>query len=231
MAKSLLTLNAGSSSLKFSVFEFAGEEPSEVCRGQVEGLGTAASFSAKSALPDGITTIPPRRSEADGHLAALQEILRYVEDAGGRAIGAVGHRVVHGGPTFAGPVRIDDTVLATLRELIPLAPLHQPHNLACIDASRDVFPDAVHVACFDTAFHRTQSWLNDTFGLPPDFYDQGVRRYGFHGLSYEHLARELTRIAPDVAEGRVILAHLGNGASMCALRGGRSVCSTMSFTH
>ncbi|MDM7255946.1 MAG: acetate/propionate family kinase, partial [Paracoccus sp. (in: a-proteobacteria)] len=143
---------------------------------------------------------------------------------------AIGHRVVHGGPEFAQPVLIDAGVIARLEALSPFAPLHQPHNIAGIRAAIAAFPDAPQIACFDTAFHRTHPWVNDTFALPRRYYERGVRRYGFHGLSYEFIASELERIAPSVAAGRVVVAHLGNGASMCAVQNGRSVASTMGFS-
>jgi acetate kinase len=157
-------------------------------------------------------------------LAALQAAL------GPLAPLAVGHRVVHGGVDFTGPVLIDDDTLVALRRLVPLAPLHQPHNIAGIVAARTAFPSALQVACFDTAFHRSQPFVNDTFALPRELYREGVRRYGFHGLSYEHVMRALERLAPHHAHGRLVVAHLGNGASMCAVSGGRSVASTMGFT-
>ena len=148
----------------------------------------------------------------------------------GRKVGAVGHRVVHGGTEYAAPVRITPAVMATLAKLIPLAPLHQPHNLAPIQAIADAVPDLPQVACFDTAFHRGQSHVAQSFALPKRFADEGVRRYGFHGLSYEFVASRMREVAPDLAGGRLIIAHLGNGASLCAVRDGRSVASTMGFT-
>ena len=143
---------------------------------------------------------------------------------------AVGHRVVHGGPNYAEPLVLRPDIIAELEEFIPLAPLHQPHNLSGIAAAHSAFPDAMQVACFDTAFHRSHSWVNDTFALPRALYEKGVRRYGFHGLSYEYVSARLGEIAPEVAQGRVVIAHLGAGASMCAVKGGRSVASTMSFS-
>jgi acetate kinase len=157
-------------------------------------------------------------------LAALARLFPGVE------IGAVGHRVVHGGPDLDRPVVLDDAVLRRLDALSPFAPLHQPHNLAGIRAAMAAFPGAVQVACFDTAFHRGHPFVHDTFALPRELYHRGVRRYGFHGLSYDHVAGALAEVAPGLAAGRVIVAHLGNGASMCALKGGRSVASTMGFS-
>ena len=152
------------------------------------------------------------------------------ERFGGRGIAVVGHRVVHGGTEHAAPVLVDDRVMAALRKLVPLAPLHQPHNLGAIDAVTAAYPGVPQVACFDTAFHRGHPWVADTFALPRHFYDEGVRRYGFHGLSYEYIARELARSAPALAAGRVVVAHLGNGASCCAMLAGRSIDSSMGFT-
>jgi acetate kinase len=143
---------------------------------------------------------------------------------------AIGHRVVHGGAHHAKPAIVDEHLLAELERLTPFAPLHQPHNLAGIRAAMAAFPGVPQVACFDTAFHRTNPWVSDSFALPRALYDEGVRRYGFHGLSYDYIAGELARRAPHLAEGRVIVAHLGNGASMCALQNGRSMASTMGFT-
>ena len=137
---------------------------------------------------------------------------------------------MHGGPNYGAPALVDDTVLAALAALEPWAPLHQPHNVAGIRAARAAFPGATQVACFDTAFHRGHAFECDAYGLPRSFYDEGVRRYGFHGISYDYVSRRLAQIAPEAAAGRVIAAHLGNGASICAMRGGKSVASTMGFS-
>jgi acetate kinase len=167
----------------------------------------------------------------DGHERALAAALdRCRADLAGNRVVAVGHRVVHGGVEFAAPVRIDDTVLAKLESLVPLAPLHQPHNLAAVRAVLRLAPQLPQVACFDTAFHRTQPEVAQRFGLPRRFTDEGVRRYGFHGLSYEYVASVLPRHDGRAAAGRTVVAHLGNGASLCALLGGKSVATTMSFT-
>ena len=158
-------------------------------------------------------------------------ILDWLKRAGpDHSVAAVGHRVVHGGLNFVEPVLIDETTLAGLRALIPLAPLHQPHNIAGIEAAMKAFPSAPQVACFDTAFHRSHPFVNDTFALPRSYYDGGVRRYGFHGLSYEYITQKLKSSAPRIASGDVIVAHLGNGASMCAIQNGSSIASTMGFT-
>ena len=229
----ILTLNAGSSSLKVSLWHLCdGSDLEEVTHGQVETLGGDAHFVLKR--PDGTALAEERWEKGAGprdHKAALDLILRWKEEhLGALAIAAIGHRVVHGGPDLNRPVVLDDAILTALRGLSSLAPLHQPHNLAGVDAARAAFPEACQVACFDTAFHRGHPWVNDTYALPRAFYDEGVRRYGFHGLSYEYVAAALGRIAPDHLAGRVIVAHLGNGASLCAMRGGQSQDCTLGFT-
>ena len=163
--------------------------------------------------------------------SALQHILDTLKTHfPAMSVEAVGHRVVHGGPRYAEPLRITREVIAELKEFIPLAPLHQPHNLSGIEAAQRSFPDAMQIACFDTAFHRAHPWVNDTFALPRVYYEKGVRRYGFHGLSYEYVAGKLKEAAPDAAAGRAVIAHLGAGASMCGIKNGRSVASTMGFS-
>jgi len=157
----------------------------------------------------------------------LDALAPYLE---GLTIAGIGHRVVHGGPDFSDPVRVTPEIEAALTDLVPLAPLHQPHNLAGIAAARDLFPDAVQVACFDTAFHRGHPWVNDTFALPRRFYEDGIRRYGFHGLSYDYITGVIARDEPELHAGRIIIAHLGNGASMCAVQRGQSIGSTMGFS-
>jgi acetate kinase len=226
----LLTLNAGSSSLKFAVFAAAPELPLRAS-GQIQGLGARGSFSAKA--PDVGQGFEDFQVDLGpvGHAQAVHAILRWLAQTGAHTqVVAVSHRVVHGGADHAQPARADDALLVDLERLVPLAPLHQPHNLAGIRAARSAFPGAQQIACFDTAFHRTHPFVADTFALPRSFYDEGVRRYGFHGLSYEFIARRLRSHDPVLARGRVIVAHLGNGASMCAMRDGRSVASTMGFT-
>jgi acetate kinase len=224
----ILTLNAGSSSLKIGLFSGALEV---LATGLVDRIGGEGTLRLRA--PDGADlTLPGDLTARFGdHGQALHSVLAAL--AGlfpGVEIGAVGHRVVHGGPDHDRPVRLDDAVLAGLERLSPFAPLHQPHNLSGIRAAMAAFPAAVQVACFDTAFHRGHPFVNDTFALPRALYDKGVRRYGFHGLSYDYIAGALANTAPDLAAGRVIVAHLGNGASMCALAGGRSVASTMGFS-
>ncbi len=220
----ILTLNAGSSSLKFAVYE-AADEPVLRMTGQVENLGPAARMVLK--LPEQ----NERELGAADHAVALRAILAAAEPVlGGHLVRGVGHRIVHGGTAFAEPIVLNDDALAQLNALVPLAPLHQPHNLAAVAAAGDAFPDAVQVGCFDTAFHHGHPFVNDTFAIPRRFYQEGVRRYGFHGLSYDYLTGRLRADWPHLAAGRVVIAHLGNGASMCAIRNGRSVASTMGFT-
>lgn len=223
----ILVLNAGSSSIKFDLFSGS----TDLMRGQIEGLGASPRLKAKR-LEDGLDLSRPLSDdEGRDHQAALGVLLALINDAApGLAVNAVGHRVVHGGITHEVPVIVTDEVMTALERLVPLAPLHQPHNLAGIRAAAAAFPQAVQVACFDTAFHRAHPWVNDTFALPRDLYDEGVRRYGFHGLSYEYITEHLRSVMPAAATGRLVVAHLGNGASMCAINGGRSIGSTMGFT-
>jgi len=223
-----LTLNAGSSSLKFALFPEAGE--TAMATGMADRIGGAdATLMLKNA--EGKDLDAARGSGLADHAQALDGVLAALrENYPGLAIAAVGHRVVHGGPDFATPVVIDDAIVARLGALSPFAPLHQPHNLAGIRAAAAAFPEAVQVACFDTAFHRSHPFVNDTFALPRAYFDKGVRRYGFHGLSYEYIAAALAEKAPLLASGRVVVAHLGNGASMCAIHDGRSIASTMGFS-
>jgi len=231
MVEAIAVLNAGSSSVKFSVFAVDGAQMPLRARGQVEGLFTSPTFVARAA--DGTVIGEQRWPEgtALGHGGALDHLIGFLGDKGdGLRLVGVGHRVVHGGLEYAAPVRVDATVLAALEQYVPLAPLHQPHNLAPIRLLLERAPDLPQVACFDTAFHRTNPDLAQMFGLPYAMFEQGVRRYGFHGLSYEYIAAVLPRVWPRAAQGRTIVLHLGNGASMCALAGGRSVASTMGFT-
>ncbi len=224
----ILTLNAGSSSIKVGLFTSGLEVIATGLADRIGGEGTLGlhdGAGVEIGLPDDLPQEFGDHAQALGTvLAALRRLMP------GLVVAAVGHRVVHGGPDFARPMAIDDAVMARLEAFVPFAPLHQPHNLAGIRAARAAFPEALQVACFDTAFHRNHPFVNDTFALPRAFYEKGVRRYGFHGLSYELIASALRAHDPELAAGRVIVAHLGNGASMCALRGGRSVASTMGFT-
>ncbi|MDF1715923.1 MAG: acetate/propionate family kinase [Antarcticimicrobium sp.] len=218
----ILTLNAGSSSIKFGVHE-TGDEPPLLASGQVENLGPLARLTVKGE--------PAREIGPADHAVALRAILQALAPVlEGREVRGVGHRIVHGGKSFGDPVRLTAEVIDQLRTLEPLAPLHQPHNLAAVDAAQVAFPEALQLGCFDTAFHRGHPFVNDAFALPRRFYEQGVRRYGFHGLSYDYITSCLRKDWPDLAKGRVVVAHLGNGASMCAIRDGHSVGSTMGFS-
>lgn len=229
MADHVLALNAGSSSLKFALYELVEDNrPSMRWRGQIERLGDAPRLLAQSA---GGRSINEPLTDTKTHDEAIRAFLNMArENLPDIHIRAIGHRVVHGGAVFSEPVRIDDSVLDTLAGFIPFAPLHQPYSLAGIRAASAAFPGTTQVACFDTAFHRTHPWVNDTFALPQSYYEKGVRRYGFHGLSYDYISEKLKDIAPSLYEGRVVIAHLGNGASMCAVSGGRAVASTMGFS-
>jgi acetate kinase len=231
MTDAILTLNAGSSSIKFAAYSVEAAALTSIATGLIEGFGGQARFKARTASGEATDFALQGRGGPVGHEAALRAAVDWLEkeEADCRIV-AVGHRIVHGGPDFAEPIRIDAALLETLRRFIPLAPLHQPHNLEGVEAAMQEFPHAVQVACFDTAFHRAHPFVADTFALPQRFYQQGVRRYGFHGLSYEFVSRRLRVVAPHVANGRVVIAHLGNGASACGLRRGRSVASTMGFT-
>jgi acetate kinase len=229
MTSHILTLNAGSSSIKFALFERDGALK-EAIRGQVEGIGASPRLDT---VAPGEKPVGRALSETDVHdhdsaLGAVLDSLRSSISA--MAIEAVGHRIVHGGIELTAPVVLDAGNLAYLATLNPLAPLHQPHNLSGVRAAQRAFPDAVQVGCFDTSFHRAHPWVNDVYALPRQLYDDGIRRYGFHGLSYEYVTGRLAEIAPLYAAGRVVVAHLGNGASMCAIRDGQSVGSTMGFT-
>jgi acetate kinase len=228
----ILTLNAGSSSLKFAAFRLAGEgKPDLLASGQIEGIGASAKGAVKTASGETAELGFDGSLASVDHTAAMGAILDWLKKGGyDSSVAAVGHRIVHGGPSYAEPVLIDDATLSKLRALIPLAPLHQPHNVAGVEAAMKAFPSTPQVACFDTAFHRTHPFIDDTYALPRSYYDEGVRRYGFHGLSYEFITRKLRTIAPQIALEDVIIAHLGNGASICAVHDGRAVASTMGFT-
>lgn len=222
----ILTLNAGSSSLKFALYHARTE--ALLARGQVDRIGPAATLTMKDAEGAALPVASGPLCDHDDAVARVLDSLRGTfPDAGAIAIG---HRIVHGGVFHDRPVMLDAAMLAELRALSPFAPLHQPHNLDGVRAAMQAYPGVPQIACFDTAFHRNQPFVNDTFALPRRFYDRGVRRYGFHGLSYEYVSGELARIAPTLAAGRVVIAHLGNGASMCAVQHGRSVASTMGFS-
>ena len=207
MQNHLLTLNAGSSSIKFALFALAGDLATPVFSDQIAGLGTV-----------------------DAALTHSQAMKQVLERVSGYAVVAVGHRIVHGGTTFSDSVLIDNDVLRAISQLQPLAPLHQRHNLAGVHSARGGFPGTPQVACFDTAFHRTQPEVNRHFALPQALHESGIQRYGFHGLSYESIRAQLMATDARAAQGRIVIAHLGNGASMCAMQEGKSVATTMSFS-
>jgi acetate kinase len=229
--KTILVVNAGSSSLKFQVFAL-GTAPDLKClvKGQMDGIGARPRLRAQAADKKPLIDRTYGQNEIPDLPATIRVAGAWLREAQRFDLVAVGHRVVHGGPDYDRPVLMDEKVLAHLERYVSLAPLHQPNNLAPIRELRAFRPDLPQVACFDTAFHRTHSIVADHFAIPERFYAEGVRRYGFHGLSYEYVAERLRQVAPDIANGRVIVAHLGSGASMCALAGGRSVESTMGFT-
>ena len=227
----ILVVNAGSSSVKFQIFSVEGEgKLRRLIKGQMDGIGSRPRLRASGADSDPLADraypievvpdVPAAMAIAGGW---LRDELRITPMA-------VGHRVVHGGPDYDRPVLIDHGVVARLERFVALAPLHQPHNLAPIRSLLANFPTLPQVACFDTAFHRTHDAVADYYAIPYQLHAEGVRRYGFHGLSYEYVAKTLPQAAPTIAKGRVIVAHLGSGASMCALKGGRSIESTMGFT-
>ncbi len=230
MQNAILVINAGSSSIKFAGYaESATGEPDLLGKGQIEGIGTAPYFSVKD---DTGALIGEHRWPAGahvGHAESLHYLIQWIEEnATDVRVAAAGHRVVHGGLRFSKATLIDDTVMADLEALVALAPLHQPNNLAAIRALGDAHPELPQVAYFDTAFHRTQPRVAQMFALPRSMWDNGVRRYGFHGLSYEYIARKLPEHAPEAT--RAVVAHLGSGASMCAIKNGKSIESTMGFT-
>ena len=233
MRDAIVVTNAGSSSLKFSAYEVAGQALNLVARGQIEGLGTSPVFKAKDGQGQALAEARLERGVGGfGHTEAFAYVAQWLRSHYQDQLTpvAVGHRVVHGGLDFAEPTLINAQVMATLEKLIPLVPLHQPHNLAGIKAVARLLPDLPQVACFDTAYHRNRPIVTERFGLPEEMFRQGLRRWGFHGLSYEFIARQFKRLAPQVASGRVIAAHLGSGASLCAMKDGRSFDTTMSFS-
>ncbi|WP_346656034.1 acetate/propionate family kinase [Bradyrhizobium sp. dw_78] len=231
MTQAILTLNAGSSSIKFSLFEIgAGDTMTLVSKGEVESIGSAPHFIARDM--QGKILAERRWAKADEDFGPLlEEMIAWIEkDLGGDTLMAVGHRIVHGGPDHDRPERVTPDLLKLLERLTPLAPLHEPHSLAPIYAIGKIRPQLPQVACYDTAFHHALPKVATRFALPREFEAEGVRRYGFHGLSYEYISRQLRKLAPDLANGKVIAAHLGNGASLCAMQGGRSIDTTMGFT-
>ncbi|OGR16711.1 MAG: acetate kinase [Desulfobacterales bacterium GWB2_56_26] len=231
MQNAIVVLNAGSSSIKFSLFVERGDSLEPNVRGLFEGIGTAARFVMKA--PDG--SVKAEKSWPEENKLSHEEAFDFIvghlrsELADNRLIG-IGHRVVHGGSVYTRPIRVDQESLKVLDTFSPLAPLHQPHNLLPIRRAMERMPDLPQVACFDTSFHRTQPEVAQMYGLPADLREAGIMRYGFHGLSYEYIASMLPEIDPKAAQGRTIVLHLGNGASMCALLGGQSLAATMGFT-
>jgi len=231
MADLILVLNAGSSSLKYCAYDTNGDALDLLLRGSIEGLYTEPAFHAID--PTGTEVAAKQWDDGTelGHSGAVDFLADFLRSHGdGHRLVAVGHRVVHGGMRFAAPVAVNDSVLTELEALCPLAPLHQPHNLKPIRILAERRPELPQVACFDTAFHRVQPEAAQAFALPASVTGRGVRRYGFHGLSYEYIAGVLPGIDAKASAGRTVVAHLGNGSSMCALVGGRSVASTMGFT-
>jgi acetate kinase len=229
--KPILVVNAGSSSLKFQLFEIEpGSRVKRLLKGQLDGIGVRPRLRATKG--DGAIAIDRMFSpeEVRDLPAAIQVTAEWLRGTENVDLAAIGHRVVHGGPEYSEPILVSPEVLDRLARYVPLAPLHQPNNLAPIRTILELRPELPQVACFDTAFHRGHGPLADHFAIPEELYAEGVRRYGFHGLSYEYIADRLPQVAPELAQGRVIVAHLGSGASMCALAGGRSVESTLGFT-
>jgi acetate kinase len=229
MSERIAVLNAGSSSIKFALYEV--EVPQAVLfRGQVEQIGISPRLRVTDA---GGTIVDQREWPAEGfdHRTATTEILQTaVGLLGGTSVAGIGHRIAHGGTEYAAPILITADVMAVLTRFIPLAPLHQPHNLAAVAAIAEAAPSLAQVACFDTAFHRNQPYLAQLFALPRKFTETGVRRYGFHGLSYEFVTSRIQEVSSQYTHSRIVIAHLGNGASLCAIRDGRSVATTMGFT-
>ena len=231
MTETILVVNAGSSSIKFQLFSVAARDQLQrQLKGQIEGIGVRPRLIVKETEGQPPIEEEWSASEVATLPQALEKLVAFLRARLGSLPAAIGHRVVHGGPDYSEPAVIDDIVVERLERFTPLAPLHQPNNLAPIRAVRAGQPQLLQVACFDTAFHRTHPEIADRYAIPEQFYAEGVRRYGFHGLSYEYIASKLPEIAPEIARGRVIVAHLGSGASMCAISAGKSVDSTMGFT-
>jgi len=231
VTETILVINAGSSSIKFQLFLVAAQnELRRALKGQIEGIGVRPRLIAKNTEGEAPIEEEWPVSEVATVPQALDKLVAFLRERLGTLPVAIGHRVVHGGPDYSDPTVIDDAVIERLEKFTPLAPLHQPNNLAPIRAVRARQQQLLQVACFDTAFHRNHPEIADRYALPEQFYAEGVRRYGFHGLSYEYIAGRLPEIAPEIARGRVIVAHLGSGASMCAMSAGKSVESTLGFT-
>jgi acetate kinase len=229
--KPILIVNAGSSSVKFQVFDT--ERPDalrRLLRGQLDGIGTQPRLRARADDQTQLIDQSYSTEEVSDVPAALAVAGAWLRNTQRFEPVAVGHRIVHGGPKYDRPVLIDSRVIADLASYVPLAPLHQPNNLAAIRSMVERLPGCPQVGCFDTSFHRQHGAIADHYAVPEELYTEGVRRYGFHGLSYEYIASRLPQVAPQIAAGRVVVAHLGSGASMCALANGRSIGSTMGFT-
>ncbi len=231
MSDAIFVINAGSSSIKFKLYRLeADDELAPMLAGKLDGIGTQPRLTARDVNGEILVDRTFDRAEIASAQAAQTRIGEWLAGATDASIVAVGHRVVHGGPAYCEPVLIDDAVLETLSSFIPLAPLHQLGNLDPIREIRRRRPGMPQVACFDTAFHRRHPEFADRFALPRNLYEEGVKRYGFHGLSYEYVSEALHDLAPDLADGRIVVAHLGSGASLCAISGGKSIETTMSFT-
>jgi len=226
----ILVVNAGSSSVKFQIFGIEAAAPRRLIKGQLDGIGTRPRLSAAAADKSSLIDKTYAPGEVADVPAAIASVASWLRETQRFNLLAVGHRVVHGGPHYDRPVVVDQAVVVNLERYVSLAPLHQPNNLAPIRTLMKARPELLQVACFDTAFHHGHSPVADHYAIPERFYAEGVRRYGFHGLSYEYVANRLREVAPTVAAGRVIVAHLGSGASMCAMANGRSIDSTMGFT-
>jgi acetate kinase len=227
MADAILTLNCGSSSIKFALFEKA-DPLTRIAYGKIQGLGTAPHLQA---FDSSGTLLTEKRWQAGTHETFFRTLLSWVDEhLGDKRLLVAGHRIVHGGDDFVAPSFLTEAILVKLKKLERLAPLHQPHNLAAIDAVAHLRPELQQIGCFDTAFHRTMASTARRYGLPQDLQRAGIRRYGFHGLSYEYIAGRLKELAPVHANGRILIAHLGNGASLCAIHNGYSVDTTMGFS-
>jgi acetate kinase len=232
MAETILVVNAGSSSIKFQLFEVGPRDQLERrFKGQIEGIGTRPHLLARNTKGEPLVDEAWTGTEVNSASAALDKVIAFLRrQIGGSLPTAIGHRVVHGGPDYSEPIVVTEEVVNRLERFVPLAPLHQPNNLGPIRVILQRQPRMLQVACFDTAFHRGHPEVADRYAIPEPLYEEGVRRYGFHGLSYEYISRRLGEIAPEIAKGRVVVAHLGSGASMCALVEGKSIESTMGFT-
>ncbi len=230
MADAIVVLNAGSSSIKFSLFALGEMELEVVVRGQIEGLFTSPRFVSKDGAGNVLSEKSWGEGHSLGHQGAMDHLVAYLRtELKVHQLVGVGHRVAHGGPDIARPLRVDEKVIQGLEKFVPLAPLHQPHNIAPIRFLMERAPQLPQVACFDTSFHRTNSQVSQMFALPMEYFEGGVRRYGFHGLSYEYISTILAQFDEKAAGGKTIVLHLGNGASMCALESSHSVACTMGF--